>query len=117
MESSSNFKHFRKKDDRDSECISEITDCQNFGRPLCKKHCFRTSFGSQYVKGSQRLVNSAWDHFYHIFWLLWEEITWKISPLLNLDILGLFVNTLTANDMYPVRDCENLQLSIQMQLS
>ena len=32
-------------------------------------------------------------------------------------MLGLFVNTLTADDKYPVPDCENLQFSIQMQLS
>ena len=33
------------------------------------------------------------------------------------DILGLFVNTLTADDKYPVRDCGNLLLPIQRQLS
>ena len=31
MKSSSNFKHFRKKGDRDSSYISEITDCQRLG--------------------------------------------------------------------------------------
>ena len=29
----------------------------------------------------------------------------------------MFRNTLTANDKYPVRDCENLSSPIQMQLS
>ena len=29
----------------------------------------------------------------------------------------VFRNTLTANDQFPVRDCENLSSSIQMQLS
>ena len=33
------------------------------------------------------------------------------------EILGVFVNTLTANGKYPVQVCENLQLSTQMQLS
>ena len=33
------------------------------------------------------------------------------------EILGVFVNTLTANGKYPVQGCENLQLSTQMQLS
>ena len=28
LESNSNFKHFEKKDDRHSYCISEITDCE-----------------------------------------------------------------------------------------
>ena len=41
----------------------------------------------------------------------------KISPLLKFEILGVFVNILTAEDKYPVQDCENLQFPIQMQLS
>ena len=41
----------------------------------------------------------------------------KISPLLKFEILGVFVDALTADGKYPKRDCENLQLSIQMQLS
>ena len=40
----------------------------------------------------------------------------KISPLVLREILGLYVNTLTANAKYPIQDCENLQLPIQMQL-
>ena len=41
----------------------------------------------------------------------------KGSPLFNFEILGVFVNTVTADDKYPVQDCENLQSSIQMQSS
>ena len=44
-------------------------------------------------------------------------MSWKISPLLKFEILGVFVKTLTADDKYPNRDCENLELGIQMQLS
>ena len=40
----------------------------------------------------------------------------KISSLLKLEILGLFLKALTARDKYAVRDCENLQFPIQMQL-
>ena len=40
----------------------------------------------------------------------------KISPLVLGEILGVFVNTLTADGKYPVQGCENLQLPIQMQL-
>ena len=38
-------------------------------------------------------------------------------PLVLGEILGVFVNTLTADDKYRVQDCENLPLPIQMQLS
>ena len=42
---------------------------------------------------------------------------WKISPLLESEILGVFVNTLTADYKFPVPDCENFLFPIQMQLS
>ena len=41
----------------------------------------------------------------------------KIPLLLKFEILGVFVNTLTTVDKYPVPDCENLQFPIQMHLS
>ena len=33
------------------------------------------------------------------------------------EILGVFVKTLTADAKYPAQNCENLQLSTQIQLS
>ena len=33
---------------------------------------------------------------------------WKISPWLNFEIIGLFVNTWTADYKYAVPDCENI---------
>ena len=42
---------------------------------------------------------------------------WKKSPLVLGEFLGVLVNTLTAGGKYPVEDCENVPLSIQMQLS
>ena len=43
-----------------------------------------------------------------MFSSLWGELITKISPLLICEILGKFVNTLTADDKYLVQDCENL---------
>ena len=40
-----------------------------------------------------------------------------MSPLVLGEILGVFVNTLSADHKYPSQDCENLLLPIQMQLS
>ena len=45
------------------------------------------------------------------------KLIWKISPLVLNEILGMFVNTLTADGKYTVQGCENFQLPIQMQLS
>ena len=42
---------------------------------------------------------------------------WKIPPLLKSEILGVFVNTLTADENYSFQDSGDLQFSIQMQLS
>ena len=39
-----------------------------------------------------------------------------MSPLVLAEILGVFLNTLTADGTYPVQDCEKLQLPSQMQL-
>ena len=38
----------------------------------------------------------------------------KMSPLVLLEILGVFVNTLTAIGKDLIEDCENLQLLIQI---
>ena len=38
-------------------------------------------------------------------------------PLVLGEILGVFLKTLTADGKYPIPDCENLQLALQMQLS
>ena len=39
-----------------------------------------------------------------------------MSPLVLGEILEVFVNMLIADDKYPVQDCQNLPLPIQMQL-
>ena len=44
-------------------------------------------------------------------------LIWKMSPLVLGEILGVFVNTLTDDGVYPVQGFENLQFPIQMQLS
>ena len=40
-----------------------------------------------------------------------------MSPLLLGEVLVVFVIRLTPDGKYPVHDCENLQLPIQMQLA
>ena len=40
-----------------------------------------------------------------------------MSPPVFPEILGVFVNTLTAESKYPIEDWENLPLPIQMELS
>ena len=75
---------------------------------ILKKVVFRSSFDSQQVKGSQTLVKSAWEQFYHIFSLLWREKILRMSFLVKFEIFGVSVNKLTADDKYPAWDFENI---------
>ena len=86
-------------------------------RQISKKAHFRTPFDSQHIKGSQISVKSAWHHFYLNSPSLWSKVIWKMSLLVIWEILGATVNTLTVDEKYPFRNCDNLPLSIQMQLS
>ena len=117
MESTFNLNVFKKKMIVIANVFPQLQTVKNLVRPLFEKRRFRTSFDSQHVKGSQTLVKSAWEHFYHIFPSLWWEMTWRISPWLKFGILGVFVNTLTADYKYASPDCKNLHFPIQMQLS
>ena len=94
----------------------KLQTVKNFVISFCKKRRFGTRFDSQHVKASQRLANSPWECFYHVFSSFWWKLIWKMSTLLLREILGVFVNTLTVDGKYPVPDCEKLQLSIQTQL-
>ena len=95
----------------------KIQTVKDFVRPHSKKRRVRTPFESQHVKGSQTLVKFVWEYFYQILLTLWGKLIWKTSPLVTCEILGVFVNTLTADDKYRVLDCGNLLLPIQSQLS
>ena len=46
-----------------------------------------------------------------------REMIWKICARYKFNIVGLFVNTWTADYRYPVPDCENLPFPIQIELS
>ena len=90
---------------------------KNFVRPFCKKRRFGTRSSSQDVKMCQSLAKSPWECFFHIFSSFWGKFSLKMSPLDVGEILGAFVNTMTADGKYHVQYRENLPLSIQMQLS
>ena len=95
----------------------KLQNVKIFVKKLSKEHRFRAGFGSQHVKPSQLLGKSPWEWFYHVLFSFSEMLIWNMSPLVFGEILGMFVNTLTADGKYPVEGCEKLQLPIQMQLS
>ena len=84
---------------------------------MCKKSRFRGPFDKQHGKRAQALLKSASQHLYHIHRSLPRKLSWKKSLLLTCQILGLLVNTLAADEKYPVLNRDNLTIPIQMQLS
>ena len=84
---------------------------------MSKKSHFKRCFDKQYGKRAKTLLKSASQHPYHIHWSLARKLCSKNSLLLTGQILGLPVNTLGADEKYPVLNRDNLTILIQMQLS
>ena len=97
--------------------FAKLQTAKNLVRTLSKKRWFRTRFDSQHMKVSEILGKSLRECFCHVFSSSSGIFIWKMSPLVLGEILGVFVNTLTANDKYPAEDCDNLPVSMQMELS
>ena len=56
------------------------------------------------------------DSSFFIFWSLWDNLGSKKSLLVKSKVLGLFVETLTADDKYSLCNKDILQQLIQMEL-
>ena len=93
---------FKKKMTVPTNISPILQTVKDLVRPVTKKRRFRTYFDSQHVK----LLKHLWNlhESTYIFSSLWGKIVWTMSSLVKFEILGVFVNTLTANDKYPVRD-------------
>ena len=84
---------------------------------MSKKSCFRGQFDMQHGKRAQALFKSASGHLHHIHWSLPRKLSWKNSLLLTCQILGLLLNTLTADEKYLVLHRDNSRIRIQMEFS
>ena len=63
------------------------------------------------------MVKSARHYYYPIFPWIWVKLSWKKSALVRSKILGLFVNTLTAEYMYSGRNMQTFTQQVQTPLS
>ena len=81
---------------------------------MSKKSCFRGPFDKQHGKRAQALLKSASQHLYHIHRSLPRKLSWKKSLLLTCQILGLLVNTLASDEIYPVLNREKLPIKMQL---
>ena len=63
------------------------------------------------------MLKSASQRLYHIHWLLTTTLWSKKSLLSTCQILGPLLNTLAADEKYPLLNRDNLTIPIQMHLS
>ena len=84
---------------------------------MSKKSHFKGPFDKQHGKRAQALLKPPLQHLYHIHWSLATKLCSKRCLLLTCVILGPLVNTLAADEKYPVLNRDNLTIPIQMQLS
>ena len=84
---------------------------------MSKKSRFRGCFDKQYGKRAQALLKYASRHLYRIHWSLARTLCSEKFLLLTWHIMGLLVNTMTADEKYLVFHGDNLTISIQIQVS
>ena len=82
---------FQKKKIVIANVFRKLATVQGLVTPFTIERRLKTSFDSQHVKRYQTLVKSWWEHFYHIFSSLWEEIIWKISAWFKFEIIGFLL--------------------------
>ena len=87
------------------------------GQTNSKKSRFKRSFDKQHCKCAQALLKTTSQHLDHIHWSLPSQLSWKKSLLLTCQIFGLLVNTLAADEKYPVLNRDNITIPFQMLLS
>ena len=86
-------------------------------RCMSKKSRFRKPFNKQHDKRTQTLLKSSPLQLFQIYWSLSKHLSRKNSLLLTCQTLEPLVNTLAADDKYPVLNRDNLRTSIQILLS
>ena len=74
-------------------------------------------FGSQHVNESQTLLRSSRNHFHTTIPLIWGRTSRKRLVLVRSEVLGQFVNTITAVYNYIRQNLEKLRQQVQTQIS
>ena len=84
---------------------------------MSKKSHLRGCFDKQYGLRAKTLLKSESQHLFRIHWSLVRKLSSRKSLLLTCQILGPPVNTLAADERYPVLNRDDLSVGIQIQLS
>ena len=109
--------NFLKKIKPDSLSISEVMDSKRRCFLNVWKVLFHKVFRRQLVNGYQTLLKSPRRYFYLIFSSFRDNLNHKKSLLVRTETLGLFVNTLIADDIDLLHKRKNFPQSLQMYFS
>ena len=84
---------------------------------MSKRPCFMQRFGSQHGNVSQTPPRSARNHFDTTIPLVSSRASRKRLVLVRSEVLGQFVNTMTADYKYFRQNLENLLQQVQTKIS
>ena len=71
---------------------------KNVVRLMSKNSRFRRPSEKQHGKRVQTLSKSERQHLYHIYWPMWDQLTYNKYLLVICKILRMFINTLTVKE-------------------
>ena len=117
LKSSLNFEHFQKKMNLIADVFPNFRTPKNVVSSVSKKSRFRELFQKQHVKCVETVFKCEQQQFYHIYWSMWRQLTYKKFLVVMWQILRLFVTTVTAADKSSLLNPNCLMQPIQMQLS
>ena len=100
-----------------ADVFPNLRTAKNVVRSMYKNARFRREYENQDGKPAQTLLKLERQHLYHIYWSMWNQLTYKKSHLVIYKIFRLFVNTLTADDKFSLLNTDNSMQPIQMLLS
>ena len=84
---------------------------------MTEKPYYKTAFDNQPVDEYQTLIKSVRHYYYPIFPWIFDILSWKKCALVRSKILGLFVNTLTAEYKYSRRNMQTFAQQVETPLS
>ena len=100
-----------------AKVFPKLRTLKNMVRSICKKFCFKGSFGKQHSKLAQTLLKFERQRICDIYWSLCRQLACKKPLLVTCKISTLFPNKLSADGKYSLLTWDNWKQPIRMQLS
>ena len=89
-----------------AEVLAKLLIPEEVDTQMSKMPYIKTRFCKQGVSGYEILIKSVRHHYYRMISGIWDKSTRETSVLFRSKVLGVFVNTLTAEYMH---SCHNMQ--------